>query len=79
MDENDQKVFGLTLQDKLPDDAIPIDCIVIVKYLSGESDRPQILTTSTETLTDFEALGLLTACTELQSRLIQENFTGGDE
>lgn len=70
-------IFGMNVQDGLPDKATPIDGIAIVKYLDEEGVVSWLIS-STEGLSDMEALGLLTAAQELQKAEIAANW-GGEE
>jgi hypothetical protein len=64
-------ILGMELREPLEEGAIPVDAVVLVKYLDRDGDIGVHLTT-TESLTDFEAFGLL----EIAAALQKQNIIG---
>ena len=75
---SDAQALGLELQEGLPENSVPVDCFVICKYLNAEG-KLNFLFTSTESLSDIEALGLIETAREWQKQNIMQNFGVGIE
>lgn len=71
------EIFGMELKDDLDERDTPIDAVVVVKYISDGGDISWLATT-TETLTDLEALGMLRAAQIVQEEQIKENWRDSD-
>lgn len=72
------EILGMKLRDELEEGVIPIDAVVLVKFLDSEGNMGVHLTT-TETLTDFEAFGLLKIAASVQKQSILKNWEADDD
>jgi len=70
------EILGLETSEPIPENFIPLDAIAIVKGL--EDGELTVFIRSTETLTDFEALGLLDAAHAQQQKEILDNMESGE-
>ena len=71
-------IFGMPVKDELPERAIPVEAVAIVKYLDEDGDACWLLT-STENLQDMECLGMLHAGEHMQMKDIADRFEDAGE
>lgn len=69
--------LGMKLRDPLPDNAIPVDAVVVIKFLDDDSEGFHL--TTTESLSDVEAYGLLSISAAVQKDNIISNMEEHDD
>lgn len=69
--------LGMKLRDPLPENAIPVDAVVVIKFLDDDGDGFHL--TTTESLSDVEAFGLLSISAAVQKDNIINNMEDHDD
>jgi len=66
-------IFNLTPTQDLPDRFTPVEAVAIIKCLDEDGD-PALVLRTTEGLTGWEAVGMLTAALDTQRSDLREDF-----